>query len=548
MKAKAEMSQEEIVRLTGRIAVQNDRLEEIRDTHRLESKSQSDQIEALKSQLSESEALLKASQGSATQNEEDAEKHKEELEKMQAEVKKSQTTAKEEEEKRVKAISLLKTVRQKLVKAEKEREDALKETNLLREKDKTEREKDTLEKNRLRREIDVANMEREKAVAGLRAQFDKEVANIKERHEKDLVVQRGQSELEAVTTKGTYTRDLAAKSTLISQLQASLSSVTQDKNSFFDELQLRQAEVESSQSLMESLQSQNAELQYQLRELEDRAALLQEELSEAQSGQMEHSTEQGISSQELARLLATTEAKYETKLAELQRNLTATERERNDTEAEWSRKLREKTKETDDLKRALGSTARIQEQDHGVTEGLQRELEQSKKDCLFLEQQREEMRSKLEHVMNSEASIRGNLSELDAKVKTLEQQVEEGKTRETQLRMNNKTLREELRKVQSSAALLEKQRNPGVGYWTARTNGSQTDVRPSDSSESLSRTDSPAPDSAVPKNDEDINMEYLRNVILQFLEHKEMRPNLVKVLSIIMRFTPQETRRLMAKV
>ncbi len=181
--------------------VQNDRLEEIRDTHRLESKSQSDQIEALKSQLSESEALLKASQGSATQNEEDAEKHKEELERMQAEVKKSQTTAKEEEEKRVKAISLLKTVRQKLVKAEKEREDALKETNLLREKDKTEREKDTLEKNRLRREIDVANMEREKAVAGLRAQFDKEVANIKERHEKDLVVQRGQSELEAVTTK-----------------------------------------------------------------------------------------------------------------------------------------------------------------------------------------------------------------------------------------------------------------------------------------------------------------------------------------------------------
>ncbi len=153
---------------------------------------------------------------------------------------------------------------------------------------------------------------------------------------------------------------------------------------------------------MESLQSQNAELQYQLRELEDRAALLQEELSEAQSGQMEHSTEQGISSQELARLLATTEAKYETKLAELQRNLTATERERNDTEAEWSWKLREKTKETDDLKRALGSTARIQEQDHGVTEGLQRELEQSKKDCLFLEQQREEMRSKLEHVMNSE--------------------------------------------------------------------------------------------------------------------------------------------------
>ena len=41
---------------------------------------------------------------------------------------------------------------------------------------------------------------------------------------------------------------------------------------------------------------------------------------------------------------------------------------------------------------------------------------------------------------------------------------------------------------------------------------------------------------------------YLRNVILQFLEHKEMRPNLVRVLSVILRFTPQELRRLNAKL
>lgn len=69
-----------------------------------------------------------------------------------------------------------------------------------------------------------------------------------------------------------------------------------------------------------------------------------------------------------------------------------------------------------------------------------------------------------------------------------------------------------------------------------------------------------------------MNLEYLRNVILQFLENKEMRvsvigrvffraddplvsvrfgalqPHLVRVLSIILHFTPQETRRLIAKV
>ena len=131
-------------------------------------------------------------------------------------------------------------------------------------------------------------------------------------------------------------------------------------------------------------------------------------------------------------------------------------------------------------------------------------------------------------------------------------------------------IREELRKVQSSAALLEKQRGPGVGYWMARSDtGSAHNTRTSISSLSSdppSRAGSPTPDtSEVSQADEDINLEYLRNVILQFLEHKEMRvrhprvgglaivnetlqPNLVRVLSIILRFTPQETRRLIAKV
>jgi hypothetical protein len=45
-----------------------------------------------------------------------------------------------------------------------------------------------------------------------------------------------------------------------------------------------------------------------------------------------------------------------------------------------------------------------------------------------------------------------------------------------------------------------------------------------------------------------MEVQYLRNVILQFLEHKEMRPNLVRVLSVILHFTPQELRRLNAKL
>jgi hypothetical protein len=83
------------------------------------------------------------------------------------------------------------------------------------------------------------------------------------------------------------------------------------------------------------------------------------------------------------------------------------------------------------------------------------------------------------------------------------------------------TLREELRKVQSSAALLDRQRGPGVGYWgIASTPDANTPLPPtSPRSPGASRPESPITKS----NDEDVNLEYLRNVIFQFLEHKEMR-------------------------
>ena len=79
--------------------------------------------------------------------------------------------------------------------------------------------------------------------------------------------------------------------------------------------------------------------------------------------------------------------------------------------------------------------------------------------------------------------------------------------------------------MQSSAALLERQRNPGVGYWSTVTRQEANDRRQSISSQSdqapsqSPRSGSPAPT----KSDEEVNLEYLRNVILQFLEHKEMR-------------------------
>lgn len=74
--------------------------------------------------------------------------------------------------------------------------------------------------------------------------------------------------------------------------------------------------------------------------------------------------------------------------------------------------------------------------------------------------------------------------------------------------------------MQSSAALLDRHRGPGVGYWSSAT----PDVNDSLSSAPSRPSSSSRAESPVMKSkDEELNLEYLRNVILQFLEHKEMR-------------------------
>jgi len=182
--------------------------------------------------------------------------------------------------------------------------------------------------------------------------------------------------------------------------------------------------------------------------------------------------------------------------------------------------------------------------------GLKGQLTQAEERVRTLDRQASELPRLRAHIQELEKSSVEQEEETKVKVLMLEKQIEDAKAREAQVKQSNKTLRDELRKVQSSAALLERQRNPGVGYWTTRpepngTGAAETRV----SLDSPSRVSSPTPSTATSnKNEEEVNLEYLRNVILQFLEHKEMRPNLVKVLSIILHFTPQETRRLIAKV
>ncbi|KAL5534154.1 hypothetical protein ACEPAG_615 [Sanghuangporus baumii] len=544
-------SEEEIKRLNGKLSLYDERIEELRDTHRLETRSQTELVDNLRKQLEESEALLKAAQAATTQAEDEMRARQAEAEQARAEAQKLKDMAKEEEEKRVKAISLLKTVRQKLVKTEKERDDAAKEIELSREKERASVERERSEKARLEKEVENVRAEKERDIAGLKSHFDRELSSMKERLEKEFSTREGQIELEAASTKASLQKDVSTKNARIQALENSVRSLNSERDSLFDQLQLRQAELESSQSMLESLQSSTAELQFQLREAADRNSLLAEELADAQR-ELEYRTQRpSLSREDTARVRASTEAKYKARISELTSRLAEVERDRNDMEAVFSRNLQQKAQEIEVLKKTVEASSRKTGPSEEEVMELKQQIDTLRHEVAAYKEQVSDLDRQKDIINDLEAQLQRQSTEFNSRSEQYEREAAEAKERERQVRAANKTLREELRKVQSSAALLERQRNPGVGYWSSITrhdNSSEavfTSPSPSTSElPSSPRVGSPAPASS----DEEINLEYLRNVILQFLEHKEMRPHLVRVLSIILRFTPQETRRLIAKV
>ena len=170
----------------------------------------------------------------------------------------------------------------------------------------------------------------------------------------------------------------------------------------FDQLQLRQAEVESVQSHLESLQNQNMELQYQLREAQDRIALLTYDIQEAQREQEFRSHQVTTSPEEVARLLSSTELKYETKLTEMKTRLQQVEIERNDIELEWSRKVRDRAKEVDDLKNLLEARSRSQDEHRRLVDSLRAEKAQLEDESCLSQQKLSELLSAKELVENIE--------------------------------------------------------------------------------------------------------------------------------------------------
>ena len=238
--------------------------------------------------------------------------------------------------------------------------------------------------------------------------------------------------------QSTHSHEIETRDTRIAQLDSTVKALTTEKAELFDQLQMRQAELESSQSSLESLQSQYVESQYQMREANDRIALLNEELTDARRDQVSRSQDRGPSTEEVTRLLSAAEAKYESRIADLRRQLTAVERERDDGEALFSKKLAEKAKEVEQLRGAISASTKDHQEEKGVVTALREEIKALKEQAGAYQQVIDELRLEAGKVTEVQGAAQTQLADANARIAALQQQAEEHKAREAQVRAHNK--------------------------------------------------------------------------------------------------------------
>jgi len=173
----------------------------------------------------------------------------------------------------------------------------------------------------------------------------------------------------------------------------------------FDQLQIRQAEGESAQSLLEVLQSQNTELQYQVREKDGRIAQLNEELSDFRQEQHFRVSDSSTSPEEVVKLLAAAESRHEAKLSALKQRLASMETERVEVDAEWRRKVEAKQQEAQRWKSMVDTVSQSRQDDDGGTQELQIEVERLRLATRTHEYDTSQLRRQIERLTLEEVGL-----------------------------------------------------------------------------------------------------------------------------------------------
>ncbi|KAF9384085.1 hypothetical protein CPC16_008609 [Podila verticillata] len=368
-----------------------------------------------------------------------------------------------------------------------------------------------------------------------------------------LSVLNAQQEIKSLTDKSTsktnsLTTELNMVQGTLSKAERDRDDLNKEKSSLQDQVQRLKAELKAMQSTLDNSETQLAEYKHLLAESRDRVDTLEELTS-------------------IARRVAETKVtEFEAmvaKVTELEGSLSQAQEEIEEVKSSWDIKFsaarREAEKTISELQelaetgdQEIARLKDVEEEHVAMIKVLEKERDSSKEKVGALEMdicKLKELQGQLELDLNTEKSLVQDQ-------KALEQQAEECKNRECHLRTLNKTLKDEVRKLQKQIPGYSPQPSPSLH--SPYTSGFPATPMPGNvssanggpramSMSSLMTTPPSTPRFSRPlfqqAPDEDVNIEYLKNVMLNFMEHKERRIQLVPVVAQMLRLTPEETKR-----
>lgn len=254
---------------------------------------------------------------------------------------KANATVKEEEEKRAKSISLLKALRQKLMKAESVREEAEKSA---------EREKSALVAERSKWESDALGLkaEKENQLNRLRMGFEREVNSVRAQYEREAQAKKAQVELEAVTAKAAQAKDSAAKDARLKEMEARVKHLEKEHDQLFEANQRISADLEASKEANATLEARLSERDLELQESHNR-----EEASQEQLRSSARATPSDEPSPSATRALYEAEARHASRVAGLETKIKKLEKDRGETDEEMSRNMEQRLNEVERMRREI---------------------------------------------------------------------------------------------------------------------------------------------------------------------------------------------------
>ncbi|CUS07786.1 unnamed protein product [Tuber aestivum] len=399
---------------------------------------------------------------------------------------------------------------------------------------------------------DITNLTRK--ISDKEAELEKMRARVREeavrRVQAEEATRRAQKDLrkmdderkEALETADKNTRDHARVQEEVNALKLKIAAsekeikVLKDGNiTLTEELELKVAQYTSSQSLMGSMRDQTGELAMQMKEAVEKYESMEEELTETHKLLSERSRE----AETMRRLLSEVEDRNSARTRDMKERMEAAFDERDKAEEEAATIGRRRAREIEELRDRVRESERNLKHAEESQAAAERELNGLKDGKFRAEEALERIKREYEDTRKAMASMQDALDQTDNQMEEVERQragvrktLQAEQARSEKLQKSYKALQEEYRQLQA-----------------VRPKGIDNNPRSSIDSARSGRA-SPTSSHANTAGNQTVDMDYLKNVLLQFLEQKDKKTQLqlVPVLRMLLRFDRKDEQRWLAVI